>query len=275
PQPALVGLGLLPGRVSVAAPLPIYAHSRPTLFQRERDVDGLPASRRGEDAPVRRPEGLWRNDAFLTAWAGQSVSAVGSQVSALAVPLTAVVVLGAGPVEMGLLGAAQFAPALLLGLIAGVWVDRLPRRPILIAADLGRTALVAAVPSLALLGVLRVEHLLGIAFLIGSLSVLFDLAAQAYLPALVGREHIVEANSKFEQSASLAGVAGPSLAGLLVQAVGAPFAMALDAASFAASALCLARIRAPEAPPARAARPSRIWGEIGEGVRAVAADPIL
>jgi MFS family permease len=219
--------------------------------------------------------GLWRNRDFLTAWTGQSVSALGSQVSTLALPLTAVVVLGAGPAEMGLLGAAQFAPALLLGLIAGVWVDRLPRRPILIAADVGRAALIAAVPLLALLGLLRIEHMVVIAFLVGSLSVLFDLAAHAYLPALVGREHVLEANSKFEQSASLAGVAGPSLAGLLVAVVSAPVAVVIDAVSFAASALCLARIRAPEAPPARASGQARIWSEIGEGVRTVAANPVL
>ena len=115
-------------------------------------------------------------------------------------------------------------------------------------------------PLLALFGLLRVEHLIAVAFLIGGLTVLFDLAAQAYLPALVGREHVLEANSKLEQSGSIAAVAGPGLAGLLVQAISAPVAIVLDAASFAASALCLARIRTPEARPARADRrcaPSR------------------
>src|SRR5581483_1545580 len=135
---------------------------------------------------------------FLKLWAGESISLVGSQVTTLALPLVAVLVLNAGPLEMGALGAAQYAPFLLFGLLAGVWVDRLRRRPILIWADIGRAALLGWIPISAGLGLLRVEQLYLVAFASGVLTVFFDVAYQAFLPSLVRREDLVEGNSKLE-----------------------------------------------------------------------------
>src|SRR5207253_588815 len=125
--------------------------------------------------------GLGRNRDFLKLWAGQSVSLVGSQVTRLALPLAAVLTLHAGAAQMGLLGAAQLAPYLLLGLFAGVWIDRRRRRPVLIAADLGRAALLGLIPFLALTGRLRLEHLYLIGFLLGTLELFFDVAYMSLL----------------------------------------------------------------------------------------------
>jgi MFS family permease len=161
--------------------------------------------------------GLWRHPDFLNLWAGETISLVGSQLSLLALPLVAVLTLQATSVQMGVLQAAQYAPFLLIGLPAGAWVDRLRRRPILIGANLGRAMLLATVPLLAFLGLLRIEHLLALAFLVGILTVFFDVAYQAFLPALVRREDLVEGNSKLEASRSFAQVAGPNLGGILVQ----------------------------------------------------------
>jgi MFS family permease len=211
--------------------------------------------------------GLWRHRDFTRLWAGQTVSQFGTQVTYLALPLTAAVTLQATPSQMGLLGAAEFAPFLLFGLFAGVWVDRLPRRNILIAADLGRAALLALIPLAALGGFLRIELLYAVGFLTGVLTVFFDVAYQSYLPALVDRADLVEGNSKLEVTRSVAQVAGPGAAGGLVQLVSAPVAIALDAASFVLSALVLGAIRRAEPPPAASRR--RIWAEIGEGLAVV------
>lgn len=131
---------------------------------------------------------LSRNLDFLKLWSGQTISLFGSEISELALPLTAVLVLQATPIQMGLLGVARFVPFLLVTLLAGVWIDRRRRRPILIAADAGRGVLVALVPLLAIAGMLRIEHLYIVAFMVGVLSVFFELAYQAFLPSLVERE---------------------------------------------------------------------------------------
>ena len=160
---------------------------------------------------------------FLKLWAGKTVSLFGSQVTMLALPLTAVLLLGSGPFEMGLLTAAGYAPFLLIGLFAGLWVDRWRRRPILIAANLGR-ALLATIPLAALLGVLRIEQLYLVTFAVGLLTVFFDVASTAYLPALVEREQLVDGNAKPEVSRSSAQIAGPGTAGALIQPVGGALA---------------------------------------------------
>ena len=243
--------------------------------------------------------GLWRRPDFLKLWAGQSVSLFGSAVTELAFPLTAVLVLGATPSQMGALQAAQYAPFLLLGLFAGVWVDRLRRRPLLIWADVGRALLIGSIPVAAALGVLRLEHLYGVAFLVGVLTVLFDVAYFAYVPSLVPRAALPDANAKLEVSRSLAQTTGPTLAGILVQVATAPVAMAIDAASFAVSAAAIALIRTPEPAPGLSFRSAAagggdvspnpgdgpaagspgggrsIWREIGEGLRLVWQDPVL
>jgi MFS family permease len=218
---------------------------------------------------------LRANPDFLKLWAGETVSLFGSQVTTLAIPLTAALALGATPAQMGLLSAAGFAPFLLLTLFAGVWIDRRRRRPIMIGANLGRAALLLAVPLGAALGALRIELLCVVAFLAGGCQVLFELAYQSYVPSLVARDELVEANGKLQGSASAAQLAGPGLAGLLIEAVTAPFALVLDALSFLASALGIALIRAPE-PPVPAADARRgLWREIGEGLAIIARDPRL
>jgi MFS family permease len=223
---------------------------------------------------VRAAPPLWRDRRFGALWAGQSVSLLGSRVTAFALPLVAALSLGASAGEMGLLTAAELAPSLALGLVAGVWVDRRPRRPILIAADLGRAALLATIPAAALAGVLRIEQLYAVALLAGTLGLFADVARSSLLPTLVGRERLADANGKLEMSRSVARVAGPGLAGALVELLTAPVAVAADALSFLVSAACLARLRVAERPrPARAGR--SLWAEVGEGLRLVRGSPSL
>lgn len=218
--------------------------------------------------------GLLRPPDFRRLWVAQTVSNAGSGVSSVAIPLTAVLVLAASPGDMGLLVAAGTAPALLLSLFVGVWVDRLPRRPLLVGADLGRALLLALIPLAAALGLLRLEFLDLVAFLAGTLTVVFDIAVTSYVPALVTRDELVEANGQLQLGTSATRVAGPGVAGWLVQLVGAPFAVLADALSFLASALLLARIATPEPAP-QSVEGRSIWREIGEGLRAVWDDPIL
>lgn len=227
------------------------------------------------EQPERGPfTGLWRHPDFLKLWAGQTISLCGSQITLVALPLVAVLTLHASPAQMGLLRAFQTAPALLIGLFAGAWVDRVRRRPLLVGADLGRAALLGLIPLAAALGALRMPTLYAVGFAIGVLTLCFDVAYFSFLPSLVRRDQLVEGNSKLEVSFSVASIGGPGLAGALVQLVSAPLAILLDAASFLLSALALALIRRDEAPAPRAGR-RPIRREIGEGLRAVGGDPIL
>lgn len=224
--------------------------------------------------------GLWRNPDFLKLWIGQTVSLFGSGITVLALPLTAVLVLRASAAQMGVLSALQFAPALVVALPAGVWVDRLPRRLLLIAADLGRALLVGSIPVVAALGLLRIEHLYAVAFLKGSFDVLARVAAGSFLPTLVSREHLVEANGRLAMSQSVASVAGPGLGGALVQALTAPFAIATDALSFVVSAFSLSLIRLREAQGTLGSRRGsggwqNMWPDIREGFRLLAEHPLL
>ena len=222
-------------------------------------------------------DGLRRNQDFRRLWAGQTVSQLGSQITLLALPLVAIRTLHAGAVEVGVLAAAETAPFLLIGLPAGVWVDRWRRRPVLVVSDIGRAALLATVPLAFALDMLTMAHLYVVALLTGALTVFFDVAYQSYLPALVTRSQLVDGNSRLELSRSAAQVAGPGLAGVLVQLVRAPVALAVDSLSFVVSALFIRRIRLPEAAPTGAddgvAAPMR--RSIGEGVRYVMHHPLL
>lgn len=219
--------------------------------------------------------GLWGNRDFMKLWFGETVSLFGSQVTALALPLTAIYTLKAGPAQMGWLQAAQQVPFFLLALFAGVWVDRVRRRPAIIGTNLGQGIVLAIVPVLAWLGRLRLWHLYAVAFVMGVLDVLFQLAYQAYMPSLVGREAILEGNSKMQLSSSAASVAGPSVAGPLVELVTAPLAIALDAASFFVAATAEVLIRRPEAAPARGPERPALWSSIGEGLRVALSDRYL
>lgn len=213
-----------------------------------------------------QPGALWRHGDFLRLWTGQTISLLGSQVTMLALPLTAALALQARPAQMGVMTAIGALPALFLGLPAGAWVDRRRRRPILIAADLGRALLLMAVPALAFLRLLRIEHLYVVGLLTGAFSLLFGVAHRSFLPTLVGRRQLVEGNSKLELSRSIAEIAGPGLAGALVQLVTAPIAIAADALSFVVSALFLASIRTAEPEPPPAAGQQSFWRHIREGL---------
>ncbi|HEX6480959.1 MAG TPA: MFS transporter [Ktedonobacteraceae bacterium] len=224
--------------------------------------------------PVAKPGWLIsRNFALL--WIGQTISAFGSRITREGLPLTANLVLRATPGEMGLLAAAGTLPVLLIGLLAGVWVDRLRRRPILIIADISRAVLLGTVPVAAALGVLHIEQLYVVAVLVGALTVFFEVANQSFLPTLVQREHIVEGNSKLSTSESLAEIGGPALAGVLVQAITAPVAILFDAISFLASALCAGFIRVHEPAPSPTGERQSLWREMREGLRLVLGNPLL
>jgi len=222
--------------------------------------------------------GLWRHSDFLKLWSAQTVSQFGTQVSQLALPLTAVLVLDASAFEVAALGTVEFLPFILFTLPAGVWVDRLPRRPILIAGDLGRAALLASIPIAYLMDSLTLGQLYVVGFLVGTCTVFFDVAYQSYLPALVERDRIIEGNSKLEISRSTAQIAGPGFGGLLVEALTAPYAILADAASFLGSGLFIIRIRKHEerTAPARTAeeKPS-LWTELKEGLHFVLGNPNL
>jgi MFS family permease len=211
---------------------------------------------------------LWRNRDFLLLWGGQTVSQLGSAVTNVALPLAAVLVLRANAAQMGILGAVNMAPFLLVGLFAGVYADRVRRRPLLIAADIGRVVLMGAFPALYLLGRLTMVDLYAIAFLVGSMTVVFDVAYQSYLPAVVSREALVEGNSRLEVTRAVSFVAGPSLGGVLVQWLGAPLAILADALSYVVSVVSLLAIRGREPEPEPASHPT-VWGQIGEGLRVV------
>jgi MFS family permease len=216
--------------------------------------------------------GLWRHPDFLKLWSAETISQFGSQVTGLALPFVAIVTLDVTPFEVALLGVVEFAPFILVSLPAGVWVDRLQRRPILIVGDLGRAALLGSIPIAYGLDVLTIWQLYVVGFAVGVLTVFFDVAYMSYLPSLVSRDQLVDGNSKLEISRSGAQLAGPAIAGGLVQAITAPFAILVDALSFVASGLFVMRIRKREEVPEREAGRSPFAGmkaELSEGLRYV------
>jgi MFS family permease len=227
------------------------------------------AQRRGFES-----RSLWSHGDFVRLFAAQSVSLFGSEITLIALPLTAVLVLGAGPAQMGLLGAVEKVPYMLVGLIAGVWVDRLRCRSVLVAADFGRALLLGSIPVAAALGVLRIEHLFVVAFLAGILTVFFDVAYQSFLPELVERSRLAEGNGKLEANKSIAEMAGPMLGSVLLQIAAAPFAIAIDAASFVFSGLFLRSIRT-SVPPKRGAARAGMLADVGVGIRLVVRHSLL
>jgi predicted MFS family arabinose efflux permease len=219
--------------------------------------------------------GLWRNPDYMKLWLGQTISGFGSRITREALPLTAVLMLAGSPAQMGLLTAIGSLPALAFGLLAGAWVDRLPRRPILIVTDIGRMVLLISIPLAALAGRLSVELLLVVTMLNAALTIFFEVAYRAFLPSLVERDQLLEGNSKLATTESLAEIGGPPLAGLLVQLISAPLAIFFDAVSFLFSAISLALIRKRGVPAVRQVQRQSIWQEIAEGLRVVALHPIL
>ena len=202
----------------------------------------------------RRPEGvggLLRDPDFAKLWTAETVSQLGTQVSQLAIPFVAIEILRASTFEVALLNVVDFLPFLLVGLPAGVWVDRMRRRPVMIAGDLGRAAALATIPLAFAVGVLSVVQLYVVGFVVGVLTVFFDVAYQSYLPSLVARDRLQEGNAKLEISRAGAQVVGPGLAGVLIGILQAPLAVVLDALSFLGSAFFLLLIRRPEPAPER------------------------
>lgn len=219
------------------------------------------------------PPSLWRNRAFLRLWFAEVVSGAGSLITGLALPLAAVVALQATPAQMGLLRGASIVPELLFALLAGVWVDRARRQPILVGADLGRAVLLGSIPLAALAGGPTFAHLWLVAFVAATLAVFSSLAAISILPALVPRSQLVEANSRLAVTGSVLTIAGPGIAGGLVQAVGAPKAILADAVSYVVSALSLRGVGRSESVARRAG--ASTWHEIGEGMHELFRTPLL
>src|SRR5688572_13662707 len=164
-----------------------------------------------------RFDGLWRHPDFVRLWSAQTISVFGSLITGTAIPFTAILVLDASPREVALLAAANHVPGLIFGVAAGVWVDRLRRRPVMIAADLGRAALVTTIPLAYAFDALTIGHLYAVALSAGMLTIFFDVAYQSYLPTLVSRDELVEGNSKLAATASVSEFAGFSVSGWLVQ----------------------------------------------------------
>ncbi|HEY8824664.1 MAG TPA: MFS transporter [Candidatus Limnocylindria bacterium] len=214
-------------------------------------------------------QSLWQHQDFRKLWVGQTVSELGTVVTRTAMPLVALLVLGAGPWELAVLVIVSSLGVLLVGLFAGAWVDRLLRRPLLIWDDFIRAGLLVSIPVAYALGALRIEQLYVVMFLESCLGALFDAAYPAYVPTLIGRDRLVEGNSRLATSSSIAEIGGPGFAGALVQIVSAPFAILVDAVSFVVSAVSLLLIRAPEPPPPARETTTRIVQEIAEGLRVV------
>ncbi len=221
----------------------------------------------------RLPSGSWLA-AFRLLWAGQTVSGLGSEITRLALPLAAVLVLHVSTFEVGVLSAASYVPLLILGVPAGVWIDRVRRRSVMVAADALRALAVGSIPVAAALGRLGYVQLVVVAVLLGTGSLFFDVAYESYLPGLVGRAHLADSNSRLQVSASVVRVAGPSSAGLLVGAVGAPFAFVADACSFVVSVASILGIRRAELAPRR--RPAvSLWSEARAGLGFLRGQPML
>lgn len=212
---------------------------------------------------------------FRLFWLGESTSKLGSSITAVALPLVAVSTLGASSFLVGLLTAAVWIPWLVIGLPAGAWVDRWPRRPIMLTCNAASAVALASVPVAAWLGLLTIAHVIIVALVIGVTTVFFSTAYQVFLPALVAPADLPPANARLQGSESAARVAGPGLGGLLAQLLRPANALLADAASFIVSTICLLSIRTREA--AREAAPGRrsLRREIGEGLRFLARDPYL
>jgi MFS family permease len=217
---------------------------------------------------------LWQRN-FRLLWTGETVSAVGNAMAVVGVPLLAVTVLHASTFAVSALTAAAYLPWLVIGLPAGAWVDRLPRRPLMIACDVASALLYASLPAAAWAGVLTTGQVIIVTVLAGAASVLFAASYQAYLPSLVTAPELIEGNAKLQGSASAAAIGGRGAAGLAAQMVGAATALLFNAGSFLVSAACLLSIRAAAPPQAARKRATTIRAEIAEGVWFVARDPYL
>jgi MFS family permease len=224
-----------------------------------------------------RFDSLWRDRDFLRFWSATTVSVFGSLITRTALPFAAIIALDATPSQLGFLRLAELLPGFLVALAAGAWLDRRSRRPVMVAADLGRAAVLALVPLAALTGHLTIALLALVAVLMSVLNVAFDVASQSYLPVLVGRDRLVSANSRLTAASSVAEATSFGLGGWLVQILTAPFAIAIDIITFLASAFLLRGIRAPEPDltPAEDDAGGGFISEAAAGLKLVGRDPVL
>lgn len=223
----------------------------------------------------RRLTGLLGDRDFRLLWVGETTSALGTNITRVALPLVAVVTLHATAFEVSLLTALVWLPWLVIGLPAGAWIDRLPRRPVMLICDAASLALLLSVPITAWLGGLTLVHLLVVALLLGTTAVFFQTAYQVYLPGIVEERHLTEANAKLLGSAAAAQIAGPGVGGLIAQALGAVTGLLADAVTFAVSLVCLWRIRRAERVEPASAAPTEksLLQRIRTGLSFLAADP--
>jgi MFS family permease len=218
---------------------------------------------------------LWRDRSFLAVWSASTVSIFGSLITRTALPFAAILVLNAGPLEISAIRSAELIAGLIVGLVAGAWVDRLRRRPILIWADLGRAVLLGSIPVAFVLGSLGLPHLLFVAFAAAVMSTFFDVADNAYLPTIVSRQKLVGANSALTATGSIAEFSAFGLGGFLIQAFTAPIAIAIDAVTFVVSAVLLGTIRKKEPPPTPHEDREPVLREIRDGLRITLRSPLL
>jgi MFS family permease len=233
-------------------------------------AEKVPGGKAAEVSPLRR------HSSFLKLWTGQSVSLLGSSVTTLALPLTAIYTLHAGAEQIGLLKAVLWLPYLLIALWVGAWCDRHRRRRVMIAANVGQTLAIGSVAVLGLTRMLTLPLLCVAVFVAGSLAVFFDLSYNAFVPSIVARSQLVSANSRLQSSASVAQIAGPGLAGLIVEFFVAPVALLVDAASFVVSAVMLSSIHDNEPPvPRPTGSEIGVWAQIRTGLAIVLRNPLL
>ncbi|MFF8015672.1 MFS transporter [Streptomyces sp. NPDC007929] len=228
-------------------------------------------------AVTAKPGSLFRHRSFFLLWSSQSISFLGTQITYVALPLTAVLVLDATAMESGLVGALEKLPFLLFGLFVGVFVDRRARRPILIWTNAIRFAALAWIPFAYILDMLTMGQLFLVVFVVGTMTVFFEIAYPSYVPGLVGRERLMEANGKLQVSESVAEVAGPGTAGVLISTLSAPVVILLDAVSYAVSALTLLKLppdEAPQAPKDDRTAPS-VWASVREGFSVIRQHALL
>lgn len=233
----------------------------------QQDASTPDASTPAHSATEPTPRGsLWHDRNFLTMWGGQSLSQFGAQLTELAIPVLAVLVLGASEFEVGVLTAAGLAAFLVVGLPAGAWIDRMRKRHVMIWADAVRAVALAALPILWAFGALQMWHLYAVALVVGVATVFFDVSYQSLIPSLVRPAQIAEANGKLEATHQLAGVVGPAVGGWLIAAITAPLAIAGTVLTYIASFFALVRTRDHEQPRDPTDH-APILHEIGEGLR--------
>jgi MFS family permease len=222
---------------------------------------------------------VWRHRDFAKLWSAATVSVLGSQITLIAVPFIALTMLGASAFQVSLLAAVEMLPFLLFTLPAGAWLDRIRKRPVLIAADIGRGLALLAIPIAYLMGALALWQLFAVAFVTGTLTAFFDVADQSYLPAILDREDLVDGNARLQISYSAGQIGGPTLGGNLIALMAAPIAIVGDALSFFASALLLGTIRRHEPIPVRPTgvdgRPPSLRADIVTGLHYVWRNPYL